>query len=44
MAWNENMKKCVKDNASIGLYEWGKLIAVLTYKKFRFQGITYRQV
>ena len=32
-AWNDPMKKWVKDNASIGLYQWEKLIAVLTYKK-----------
>lgn len=25
MAWNENMKKWVKDNPSIGLYEWGEI-------------------
>lgn len=44
MAWDENMKKWVQDNASIGLYKWGKLLAVLTYKKFKFQGITCTQV
>ena len=42
--WNENMKKWVKDNASISLYEWGKLFAVLTYEKFKFQVITCLQV